>query len=88
MNVYGRITAAAGSLALNVALSLLLSQGAGAAVPAASESVQQPHSYSDAVQSPRSYTISVGSDHHPPKEQCPGGMRDRAILAVLLALIV
>lgn len=75
MNIYGRFTAALGSVALNGALALLLAQGAGAATPRATGSVQ-------------SYTVSVGDEQHRSHEHCNGGMQSRAILAVLLALIV
>ena len=56
MNVYGRFTAAVGSLALNVVLTLILTQSAGAAVPLATESVQHPQSlYRDRAQPTQLY---------------------------------
>ncbi len=88
MNVNGRFTAAVGSLALNVVLTLILSQSAGAAVPLATESVQHPQTYTETVHSPHSYTVSVGTDRHSSKALCAGGLRNRAILAVFLGLIV
>jgi hypothetical protein len=88
MNLYGRFSAAVGSLALNVVLTLILTQGAGAAVPVSTESMQQPQAYSESGQRPHTYTVSVGADRHPAKAQCAGGLRDRAILALLLGLIV
>jgi hypothetical protein len=89
MNVYGRFTAAVGSLALNGVLTLILTQAAGAAVPATTESMPHPPSYGESVQSPHtSYTVTVGADHHSSKAQCAERLRNRAILAVLLGLIV
>jgi len=78
MNAHGRLTAAIGSVALNVVLALILAQQAGAATPAADKSEREWSSY----------VISVGDDHHPAQERCVKGMRSRAMLAVLLALIV
>jgi hypothetical protein len=88
MNVYGRFTAAAGSLALSVVLTLILTQGAGAAVLVTTSSVQHPQCETESVHSPHRFTVSVGTDHHPSKAPCPDRLRDRAILAVLLGLIV
>jgi hypothetical protein len=78
MNTYGRFTAAVGSVALNVVLALILTQGAGAAVPATNVSVQGPHSY----------TVFLGGDHRASHARCASGLRARTILAVLLGLIV
>ncbi len=78
MNIYGRLSAALGSLALNGVLALVLAQEAGAATPAANGSVQ----------SPQSYTVYVGDEQHQLHERCTSGIQSRAILAVLLALIV
>jgi hypothetical protein len=78
MKTYGRFTAAVGSVALNVLLALVLTQGAGAAVPATNISVQSAHSY----------TVSVGGNHRSSHERCASGLRARTILAVLLGLIV
>jgi hypothetical protein len=79
MSTYGRFTAAAGSLALNVLVALVLSQAAGAAaVPAADASVQGSHTY----------TVHVGTDRAVAHEKCTGGIRTRAIIAVVLGLIV
>jgi len=78
MNVYGRFTAAVGSVALNVVLALILTQVAGAAVPGTSGSVQGPHLY----------TVYGGGDQHPSHERCVSGLRARTIIAVLLGLIV
>jgi hypothetical protein len=79
MNVYGRFTAAVGSIALNVALALLVAQGAGAAVPAMQE---QPRD-------PQTTAVSATADHPAAAhEHCTRGLRAREILAVLLALVV
>ena len=79
MNAHGRLTAAVGSIALNVVLALILAQQAGAATPAADKSEREWPSYE----------ISVGDEHHAKQEKrCVTGMRSRAMLAVLLALIV
>ena len=78
MNRYGRFTAAVGSIALNVALALLLTQAAGAAIPATDRSEQGP----------RTFTVFLGADQHPVHERCVAGIRDRAIIAVVLALIL
>jgi hypothetical protein len=78
MNAHGRLTAAVGSVALNVVLALIMAQQAGAATPVADKSEPEW---------PR-YVISVGDDHHPAQARCVTGMRSRAMLAVLLALIV
>jgi hypothetical protein len=78
MNTYGRFTAAVGSVALNIVLALILAQGAGAAIPATNESVQGTHSY----------TVFLGADNQPARERCVAGLRARAIIAVVLALIV
>jgi hypothetical protein len=73
------LTAAVGSVVLNVVLALILSQQAGAATPAADKSEQAR----------QTYEISVGDEHHPAQQKrCVTGIRSRAILAVLLALIV
>jgi len=78
MNTYGRLTAAVGSVVLNVMLALMLSQGAGAAVPATNATMRSAHSY----------TVVVGADHRASHERCASGLRARTILAVLLGLIV
>jgi hypothetical protein len=78
MNIYGRFSAALGSLALNGVLALVLAQEAGAATPAARGSAQGS----------QSYTVYVGDEQHRLHERCTGGIQARAILAVLLALIV
>jgi hypothetical protein len=78
MNIYGRFSAALGSVALNGVLALALAQGAGAATPTTNGSVH----------SPQSYTVYVGDDQHRAHERCSTGIQSRAILAVLLALIV
>jgi hypothetical protein len=78
MNTYGRFTAAVGSVALNAVLALILTQGAGAAVPATNASTKGPHSY----------TVYLGTDDHPSHARCASGVRTRTIIAVVLALIV
>ena len=77
MNVHGRFTAAVGSVALNVVLTLIFTQAAGAAIPATNGSAHDPHSY----------TVVLGADH-PPQAPCAARLRTRAIIAVLLGLIV
>jgi hypothetical protein len=78
MNVYRKFTAAVGSVALNVVLALILTQGAGAAIPATNGSVQGAHSYA----------AHPGADQYPSHAQCVAGLRARAVIAVLLGLIV
>ncbi len=78
MSTYGRFTAATGSVVLNMMLAVVLTQAAGAAIPTADASV--PVS--------RTYTVHLGTDHPSAHEHCASGMRTRAIVAVVLALIV
>ena len=78
MNTHGRITAAVGSVALNVALALILSQGAGAATPSTNEPVPAP----------RSHVVYQGVDHRASDGHCASEFRARAIIAVLLAFVV
>lgn len=78
MSTYGRFTAAAGSLVLNVVVALVLTQAAGAATPPADASVQGSHTY----------TVYVGNELPASHEICAGGIRTRAIIAVVLGLIV
>ena len=87
MNTYRRFAAAVGSVALNAALALMLTQGAGAAA-VANQTVHDAHRYADATQVSHTYTIVAGTDHHVPTERCGRVLRSRAMVAVLLSLIV
>jgi hypothetical protein len=58
--------------------ALVLTQVAGAAMPVADASVQGAHSY----------TVYVGTDDQTAHAHCASGIRTRAIVAVVLALIV
>jgi hypothetical protein len=78
MNTYGRVTAAVGSLILNVAVALILSQGAEAATPSANppatSTVSQPHMI----------TVNL----HGTDARCSSRIRTRTIVAVILGIIV
>ena len=78
MNMYGRFTAAVGSVALNVALALILSQGARAATP----------STNALAPAPESHAVHHRADHHAADGRCVAGLRARTIIAVLLGIIV
>lgn len=78
MKLHGRFTAAVGSAALNVALALILTQQAGATIPATHRPGQDL----------QSYTVTLGADHHPAQQRCANAIRSRAILAVVLGLLV
>ena len=78
MNIRGRITAAAGSMALNVALVLVLSQAAGAATPAAIKPAEQPDS---------AVVVQV-ADRKIDQQHCESRLRTRALVALILGMIV
>ena len=78
MSKHERFYAALGSVALNIALTLVLSQSAGAAVAAANEQQAEP----------RHHVIEVSVEAHAANKSCAMRRRDRAIAAVLLALMV
>lgn len=78
MNVREKITAAAGSIALNLALVLVLSQGARAATPSAMAPAEEPHHVL--------VYRTVDRDHA--QEHCESSRRTREIVAVILAMIV
>ena len=78
MSKHERFYAALGSVALNVAVGLVLAQSAGAAVPAMSERQAEP----------RHQVIQVSAEAHGVNKHCVMRLRNRAITAVLLALMV
>jgi len=78
MNTYGRVTAAVGSLILNVAVALILSQGAEAATPNA----YQPAT--GTVNHPQVLTVKL----HGAEARCSSRLRTRTIVAVILGIIV
>jgi hypothetical protein len=78
MSKHERLYAALGSVALNLAVGLVLAQSAGAAVPAMSERQAEP----------RHHVIQVSAVAHDANEHCLLRLRNRAITAVLLALMV
>ena len=78
MSMHERFYAALGSVALNVAVALVLAQSAGAAVPAMSERQAEP----------RHHVIQVSAEVHGANRHCVMRLRNRAITAVLLALMV
>jgi hypothetical protein len=73
-----RFFAALGSVALNVVVGLVLTQSAGAAVPASNDRQAQP----------RHHMIQVSVEARAANKSCAMRRRDRAIAAVLLALMV
>ena len=79
MNIRGRVSAAMGSMALNLALVLVLSQGAGAATPAARQEV---------AAEPATVVVHGVDDHKDATQRCRSSLRTRALVAVLLGMIV
>ena len=80
MNIRGSLTAAMGSMALNLALVMILVQGAGAATPAARHEV---------AAEPATVVVMHGVDDHKDATQhCRSSLRTRALVAVLLGMIV
>jgi hypothetical protein len=78
MSMHERFYAALGSAALNVAVGLVLVQSAGAAVPTSSErQADTPH-----------HVIQVSAEAHSANKLCVMRLRNRAIAAALLALMV
>ena len=82
MNIRGKVTAAAGSMALNVALVLMLSQGAGAATPASERAAMEW------TAEPAHVVVYQVSDRNTAQEHCQSRARTRAIIAVILGMIV
>jgi hypothetical protein len=78
MSKHERFCAALGSVALNVAVGLVLAQSAGAAVPAMSERQAEP----------QHQVIQVSAEAQGVNKHCVMRLRNRAITAVLLALMV
>jgi hypothetical protein len=78
MNAYGKVTAAIGSIALNVLLTLILSQGAEAATPPAEKLAPNP-----AV-----HTHELAAYRHDSDARCVSRLRARTIVAVILGIIV
>ena len=78
MNIREKITAAAGSMTLNVALVLALGQGAGAATPAA-------HGWGE---QPSHVVVQEASDRDTAQEHCRSRAHTRAIVALILGMIV
>ena len=78
MSKHERFYAALGSFALNVAVGLVLVQSAGAVVPASNERQAEP----------RRHMIQVSVEARTANKSCAMRRRDRAIAAVLLALMV
>ena len=79
MSKSGRFSAAFGSIVLNVALAVLMSREAGAQVPAADSSPAAPHLM--VISTP-------GMDMNESHAGCLVRFRNRAIVAVVLALVV
>ena len=78
MSMHERIYAALGSVALNVAIGLVLAQSASATVPASNERQAEP----------RHHVIQVSAEAHGANKHCVMRLRNRAIAAALLALMV
>lgn len=78
MNIRGRITAAAGSMALNVALVMVLGQAAGAATPSAMRPAEQSESV----------VVVQMSDQKKAQPHCESKLRTRALVAVIIGMIV
>lgn len=78
MSMHKRFYAALGSVVLNVAVGLVLTGSAGATVPASNERQAEP----------RQHVIQVSAETHGANVRCATHFRDRAIAAVLLALMV
>jgi hypothetical protein len=78
MNTYGKVTAAFGSVVLNVALALVLSQGAAAATPPAEK----------LAASPAMHTHVLTTHHQASENRCTARLRTRTIVAVILGIIV
>ena len=78
MSKHERFYAALGSVALNVVVGLVLAQSASATVPAMSERQAEP----------RHHVIQVSAEARGANGHCATHIRDRAIAAVLLALMV
>ena len=78
MNTYGRVTAAVGSIILNIALALILSQGAEAAAPVADQITAKPVSHTHQI-----LVKLRTADAH-----CGSRLRTRTIVAVVLGMIV
>jgi hypothetical protein len=79
MNIREKITAATGSIVLNLALALVLGQGAGAATPAAMQEVK--------AAPPTAVAYGVENHEHA-TQHCRSSLRTRALVAVLLGMIV
>ena len=78
MNIWRKCTAAVVSVALNVALALVLSQGAGAATPSTNN--QAPNL--------ESRTVDQGAGIQVMDAPCVARIQTRAIIAVLLAIVL
>jgi hypothetical protein len=78
MNMRERITAAAGSITLNVLVLLVLGQAAGAATPSAMKPVEQPE---------RVVAVQT-ADQTKAQAHCESRLRTRALVAVILGMIV
>jgi uroporphyrinogen-III synthase len=78
MNTRGKVTAAAASIALNVALVLGMSQGAPAAAADASQAPAET----------RTVIVYRSGSHDEMQEHCEARLRTRALVAVILAMIV
>jgi hypothetical protein len=78
MNIWRRCTAAVVSVALNVALALVLSQGAGAATPPTNHQAPGLHSR----------TVHQRAGIQVVEAPCVARIQTRAIIAVLLAIVV
>ena len=87
MNVRGKLTAAAGSMALNVLVLLLLGQAAGAATPASERTVQE-RTANEWIAQPAHVVVYQDSDRNTAREHCRSSARTRAIVAVILGMIV
>jgi hypothetical protein len=78
MNTSGRVTAAVGSVVLNVALALVLSQGAAAATPPADK----------LAAGASGHTHMIAAHHQSSDNRCAARLRTRTIVAVILGIIV
>jgi hypothetical protein len=78
MNTYGRVTAAVGSVVLNFALALILSQGAEAATAPANKLAANP----------AGHTHEMVVKAHNADAHCASRLRTRTIVAVILGIIV
>ena len=78
MSKHERFYAALGSVALNIVVGLVLTQSAGATVPASNEWPAEP----------RHHVIQLSVEARAANKACAMHRRDRAIAAVLLALMV